>query len=159
MKLIIVRHGKAETASATGLDEDRELRGRGRRQARWLGERFATGADRPALILASRFARAIATAREIQAAAGCPLLTEPGLESGRRPSEAVEVIKSHGDTDPLMLVGHNPQLAELVWLLVHGAPAEESGLRTGEAVILEVDPAEPIGSAAELGRVRVDDED
>jgi len=159
MKLIIVRHGKAESDSAMGRDEDRQLRGRGRRQAQWLGERFAEGVLRPRLILVSRYARAMATAEMIGGAVGCPLEVAAGLESGRRPSDAVELIGAHSAADPLMVVGHNPQLSELIWLLTRGMPAEEAGLRTGEAVILEVDPADPIGTAHELERVRMDEGD
>lgn len=159
MKLIIVRHGKAEASSSTGRDEDRVLRGRGERQARWLGDRFAARSARPPLILDSRFARARATAEAIRDATGSRLQLAAELESGTQPSAAVDLIRANAPADPLMLVGHNPQLSELIWLLTRGAPAEEAGLRTGEAVILEIDPTDPIGSGHELERLRMDEED
>jgi phosphohistidine phosphatase len=156
MHLIIVRHGKADQSSPTGRDEDRPLKPRGERQAEFLGQQFAERP--PALILTSRYERAFTTARLIQRAVGSPLHTVPELEGGRQPSAALELIASH-TADPLMLVGHNPQLAELVWILTRGMPAQDSGLRTGEVVLLEIDHAEPVGTAHELERLRSDDGD
>jgi phosphohistidine phosphatase len=158
MRVYIVRHGKAETDSPTGRDEDRRLKGRGEKQSCYLAEYFSTAERRPALIVASRYERAFETARAIQQAVGCPLQTAPELEAGHPPSKAVELIRQHA-ADPLMLVGHNPQLSELVWLLQHGAPAEDAGLRTGEAVVVEVDRSDPVGTGHEIERVRMDGED
>jgi phosphohistidine phosphatase SixA len=116
--------------------------------------------SRPALILASRFERAIATAHILQKAVGSPLHLAPELESGRPPSDAVALIQRHAPShSPLMLVGHNPQLSELIWILTRGAPAEEAGLRTGEAVILDLDPPEIVGTSREVERLRMDDEE
>lgn len=155
MRLAIVRHGKADQSTSTGRDQDRALKARGENQACFLAAFFGAAEQRPALIITSRFERAFATARIIQNSAACPLHTAPELELGPV-SGAVALIQRHS-ADPLMLVGHNPQLSELIWLLKHGAPAEDAGLRTGEAVILEIDPHEPIGSAHELARVRMDE--
>jgi phosphohistidine phosphatase len=156
MRLYIVRHGKAETDSPTGRDQDRPLKGRGDKQARYLGAWFSVDRRRPAQIITSRFERAFETARLIQEAVGCQLQTAPELESGEPPSKAVELISGQ-DRSPLMIVGHNPQLSELIWILTRGMPAEEAGLRTGEAVVLDVDHKDPIGSAHELERVRMED--
>lgn len=158
MKVYIVRHGKADQNSPSGRDEDRQLKLRGESQACHLAAHFSAPDRRPALILASRFDRAFDTARMIQKAVACPLYTAPELESGRAPSDAVSLLAQHA-ADPLMLVGHNPQLSELIWILKHGTPAEDAGLRTGEAVILEIDHGDPVGSGHELGRVRLDEED
>lgn len=156
MRLYIVRHGQAETASASGRDEDRRLVPRGERQAAYLAAYFGAAERRPALIVASRYERALTTARIIQRAVGCPMQTVPELESETPVSAAVEVIRAHS-ADPLMLVGHNPQLSQLVWVLTCGMPPAEAGLRTGEAVILEVDRDEPVGSGREVERVRAEE--
>lgn len=159
MRCIIVRHGKAERNSESGQDEDRVLKPRGRRQAEFLSRQFSDPENRPALILASRFERAITTAKTIQEAAGCPLRRSAELESGHACSAAVELIARHVSSTPLMLVGHNPQLSELVWVLIHGLPAQEAGLRTGEAVLLDLRPSNLLGTAKELARLRLEDED
>ncbi len=159
MRCVIVRHGKAETASATGRDEDRVLKPRGVRQAEFLAAAFAGEGRRPSLIIASRFERAISTAHIIQKVTGAPLHLAPHLEVGHAASVGLDLIKSHSPHSPLMLVGHNPQLAELVWVLTKGMPPQDAGLRTGEAVELELDPRAVIGGAKELARLRLDGED
>lgn len=159
MRCIIVRHGKAERDAASGRDQDRVLRPRGRRQAEFLARRYSEPGRRPALILTSRFDRALATANIIQKAAGCVLRKTPELEAGSPCSAAVELVAGHLSTAPLMLVGHNPQLAELIWVLLHGLPVREVDLGTGEAVELELRPAHLLGTATELARLRLEDED
>jgi phosphohistidine phosphatase len=157
VRLFIVRHGKAEQGSPTGLDEDRPLKPRGERQAEWLGTELATAGIR--LIVASRFERAIATAQLIQRRIGASLHLSPALEAGKSPSEAVTVIQDNRSHDPLALVGHNPQLSELVRVLTHGSAGGDAGLRTGEAAVLEVNPDEPVGSGRLVARLRMDDDD
>jgi phosphohistidine phosphatase len=159
MRLIIVRHGKAEMHSPSGKDEDRRLKPRGKRQAEFLAAHFAKDDQRPELILASRFERAIATAHVIQKATGSPLELARQLEVGHASSSASDLVAAHASRSSLMLVGHNPQLADLVWALTRGLPPQDSGLRTGEAVVLEIDPANLIGTAKELARIRHGEED
>jgi phosphohistidine phosphatase len=158
MRLVIVRHGKAEADSPSGRDEDRRLKKRGERQARWLGKHFAN--EPPAVILTSGHERANATAMIIQEATGVPLTIERRLELGHSPSQALDIITDqHAEQRPLMLVGHNPQLAQLVWLLVQGTPVQQADLRTGEAVVLELDSADAIGRATLVDRIRMLDDD
>ena len=159
MRLIIVRHGKAEVRSPSGKDEDRRLKPRGVRQAEFLASHFAREGERPALILASRFERAIATAHVIQRATETALQLARQLEVGYASSSASELVAANTSHNPLMLVGHNPQLADLVWALTHGLPPQDSGLRTGEAVVLEIDPSNLIGTAKEIARIRHGEED
>src|SRR5262245_59741493 len=116
MRVIIVRHGKAEQVSPTGRDEDRRLKSRGERQARFVGDASAADGRRPGLIITSRFERAFATARFIQGATGSPLHTAPELE-GEKPVSAAVTLLQRQTADPLMLVGHNPQLAQLISVL------------------------------------------
>jgi phosphohistidine phosphatase SixA len=154
MKLLILRHGKAETQAPTGLDQDRALRPRGERQSRHVAQQLLLKELSPALILSSRFERAIATAHIAQKLLLSPLHTAPELEGGREPSSALELISRHSKYDPHMLVGHNPQLAQLLWVLTKGVPAQDADLRTGECVVLEVDGDAPVNSARELERIR-----
>lgn len=160
MILTIVRHGKAERDSSTGRDEDRELKPRGRRQAEWLGSRLASEYAAPDAILSSGLARARQTARILREALGCPLDLVAALETGRAASEVVALVERRATASGLVLVGHLPQLAEVVALLTEGLGAPESDLRTGEACILEVDAEGGlIGRATELARLRLEDEE
>jgi hypothetical protein len=54
-----------------------------------------------------------------------------------------------------MIVGHNPQLGELLGVLASGLPPQEMILKTGELVALEVRPSQMVGSAKIVGRLRL----
>jgi phosphohistidine phosphatase len=140
MRLYLVRHGKAERRSASGLDEDRPLRKRGERQARFLADYVAGSGAPPQYILTSRCERAIATARIIQEVVDCPLEVVEELVCGSEPDEAIELVSQYADADALMLVGHNMQMEDLAARLTAGAAEPVDRLRTGEAVVLDFDP-------------------
>ncbi|MFM9997012.1 MAG: SixA phosphatase family protein [Phycisphaerales bacterium] len=164
MRLYIVRHGKAERDSASGLDRDRALRPRGERQARWLADQWAQAlpGERPGLVLSSGYVRAMETAKIIVGVLACPLIHARELEIGHSAAAAAELVArragaSAGRT-PLVLVGHNPQLEHLLALLVTLPGGEAPAMRTGEAAVLEL--PEGVGQRAHLlGTLRVDDGD
>lgn len=147
--LYIIRHGKAHKDSPTGLDQDRELQTRGEAQAAWLAETIVARADRPCNIIASRFTRALCTAKPIATALRLPLRTAPELESGRDPADALGLLSTMQPEAPLALVGHNFQLSDLIGLLIEGRPTRGSWarpveLRTGQAAILDTgNPIQP----------------
>lgn len=171
MRVYIVRHGKATERPAEGrgsgglggggsgpfTDFDRELTARGEAQAAFLAERVAAVDPRPDVILASRYPRAIQTARAINAALGCALVTEAGLEVDRDVSEAIGLIEREHDAGrrSIAIIGHNPQLGELLGVLASGLPPQEMILRTGELVALDVRPQQMVGSARIVGRLRL----
>jgi len=144
--IYLVRHGKAEKKSASGLDQDRVLKERGKRQCVWLGEHLARGEPfaAPALILASRFARAAQTASIVSEITGAPVRFERALELGYPSEDVVELIRRHlgsGRPDPLMLVGHNPQMEILLTALAGPGPGDDGEMRTGMAAIIEIEDA------------------
>ncbi len=160
MILAIVRHGKAEQDSPTGLDQDRALRPRGSRQADFLAACFADRDVSPRLILASRYKRAIDTATVIRAAVDRPLKLETSLEIGHGIEAALDLIRAHKPESPLMLVGHNNQLEDLVNHLL-GPDADFGPLRTGEAAVVEIgdeELANPAGRGRLVDRLRYDGE-
>jgi len=135
LRIYIVRHGKADQDSPTGMDRDRPLLPRGVEQAKWLGARLASAPARPAFIATSPYARAIETARLIQAAVACPLDTETSLQTGRRATEAAREVERLAAAGPLVVVGHNPQLEDLIELLT----GSEVVMRTGQAAVVDLD--------------------
>lgn len=157
MRLYIVRHGKAEQDAPSGRDIDRPLRPKGVLQAKHLGRCIALAQPKPTLILTSGYARAIHTATIIQAALECRLDSAVELESGKLVSDAIELIGRHTDVQTLMLVGHNPQLGMLVGALTKGLGASELLLKTGEAVVLDIPLANPIGSGRVIDRLRLEE--
>ncbi len=140
MLLYIVRHGKAQRDSPSGRDSDRPLQPRGERQALWLGRLVAERRTdrRPGVILSSPFVRARDTARLLhQSLPMCELHFDESLELGGPPEDVVELINRHAAHDPVMVVGHNPQLESLLELLAHGLAGDAAELRTGECAVLE----------------------
>jgi phosphohistidine phosphatase len=169
MRVYIVRHGKATERPPEGrghdrgqvaepfTDFDRELTVRGEAQASFLADRLATVDPRPDVILSSRYPRAIQTARAIDAKLGCVVVTEAGLEVDHDVSEAIDLIEREHEVGhkSIMIVGHNPQLGELLGVLANGLPPQDMILKTGELVALDVRPQQMIGSAKIVGRLRL----
>ena len=165
MRLFIVRHGKATDAqpcatqcSCGGQDDfSRELTTRGHAQARFLAGKLAKGERRVQTIIASRFPRALQTAHALQRTLACDLTTDARLEVDHEVSEALELIQEHAEERSFMLVGHNPQLGELISVLCSGLPPQELILKTGEMVVIDVRPNQPVGSGKLVDRVRLCD--
>lgn len=135
--LYIVRHGKAERDSATNRDEDRVLKARGVGQAQFLGQHFqvgtalgaaagaggvasAGGSVRPAVVLASPVVRAADTARIIAQLASLPLRTCEWLSTAGEHRTVMHMLAEEFSqagvkhAGPIMIVGHNPTLEDLV---------------------------------------------
>lgn len=157
MRVAIIRHGKAERHSESGLDADRELTGRGTRQAEWLAQHLSDRESPPTLLLVSPIVRAQQTAGPIATALGLTARTEPRLTTDVGPSDVLEAIAEHEMAESLALVGHNPHFEQTISLLAVGH-RHGVRLRTGEAAILDLeDPREAIGRATLVDMVRLDD--
>lgn len=138
-------------------DFERELTSRGEAQAAFLAERVSGVAPHPEVILTSRYPRARRTALAVESALRCPMIEDRGLEVDHDVSEALALIERERDAGrkTIMLVGHNPQLGELIGILASGLPPQEMILKTGELVALEIRPSQMIGSAKIVGRLRL----
>ncbi len=165
MRLIVLRHAKAEPRSESGADADRKLLDLGIRQAEFIARALRSTETTPDLLLASPIRRALQTAQIVQrgfATAGteCPLEIDPLLETDRRVSEALAAIAKHADLDTLMMVGHNPQFESLVVRACEGKiPGGVEVLKTGQAVVFDVaDPTQVLGSAECIDVLRLDAE-
>lgn len=122
--LILLRHGEAERAAESGRDVDRALTPAGREAAAAAGRRLAQSGVRPTLALVSPARRAHET---WQAAApafpGVESRTEPGLLHTE--ARAILAAAEASGADAVVVVGHNPGLAELVGTLARtGGSAE-----------------------------------
>lgn len=157
MRLVIVRHGKAKPDSESGLDFDRPLRGRGQRQAAFVGERLAGLEPRVAAVVSSPAVRARETAEILAGALGLGVEFDDRLGVDAPVSGLLELVADRGALASLVLVGHNPQLEHAVAVLNGGAVGAFAPVRTGEAVVFEVDPVEPLESGAEVDRFRLED--
>ena len=171
MRLYIVRHAKAadlplatqccgtkpSCCSPSAADFDRPLTDRGRFQANFLGRWIKTADRKPTLILASAAVRAQETAAYLRDGAACELRAVGQLAVDRPVSEALELIQAFANIKELMLVGHNPQLGELLGVLACGLPPQQLTMRTGDLVGLDIRATDPVGSAKIVERQRLDE--
>jgi len=121
MKLYVMRHGPAEDQSNSGQDGDRALTPSGRERVRAVAELLVELDEAPITIITSPLVRAVQTA-EIIAAVTLPEAN--GLVEVRRemsPSgDAVQLIGAlvAEGRKRVMVVGHEPDLSELVATLL-----------------------------------------
>lgn len=115
--LYLMRHGKAEPEGGGRRDRDRALTPAGRQAAAATGQRLAAAAPRPSLALVSGARRTLETWEAI-----APAL--PGVEA--RTLDALYMAPPERLWDEaeacgaahVLIVGHNPGLAELVQMLL-----------------------------------------
>lgn len=149
MDVYIVRHAKAERATGGMTDADRPLRPKGWRQAAWLGEALSRGGVEIERMVSSPLRRAQETAGVLSRALNRPVETDAALAVGRPVRDAMALVERATGAGAIMVVGHNPQLEELVWELT-GQALE---LRTGEAVQVRVEA----GQGLVVARWRADE--
>lgn len=160
MILMIMRHGNAESHAAAGRDQDRQLVGSGIRQAKFIGEWLAYGQPpglvAPTWILCSHAERARATATIIAKALNTLVTQDDALRDGTPVTEAVTLVRRLADrTEPVLIVGHNPQLEDLISYL----NGDRITLRTGELVCTEVRLDGDTLSGGKVTRHRMPEED
>ena len=114
--LFLIRHAKSSWDDTTLPDEDRPLNDRGKRNAPKMGKRLAKRDVKPDLILSSPASRALTTAGIIAQQLNYKLkdiVVDDRLYPGAV-HDLLKMIHEFGDKlDRVMLVGHNPALAEL----------------------------------------------
>lgn len=148
MLIYIWRHGKAESVSESGKDQDRSLAPEGRNEVIDVAD-YCFGVKRmrkPQKIFASPFQRARESAEMIQGFLGCEKGLEivPELKSGGSRDPLVSALKARsGGLECFALVGHIPDLENLCDLLLGGTRSPEVQLKTGGIVLVEVDSLSP----------------
>jgi phosphohistidine phosphatase len=116
-QLILVRHAKSSWSEAGQRDFDRPLNPRGERNAPEMAARLAARGLHPGLIVASGARRALATAQLIAKELGYPnkdieIVDALYASSPRVWLEQIASLPARFDT--VLMVGHNPELTELV---------------------------------------------
>ncbi|HZR79484.1 MAG TPA: phosphohistidine phosphatase SixA [Candidatus Binatia bacterium] len=117
-RIFVVRHAIAEDRAASGRDADRALTREGRKKMKRAARGLAVLEVRPAAILTSPLVRARETAEILAAELNVPIELCPPLASGADPREVAAVVEQRSPDDALMLVGHEPDLGQIVaaWL-------------------------------------------
>ena len=136
MRLILLRHGRAaERTEWTGLDAERPLTAEGRLRTQAV-VRAVRGLMRPIdAVWTSPFARALATAQLAGRAWRAPVEVHLWLAAGAMPPVDQLAHLPGGDT---VLVGHEPDLGELLGILIGGPP---NPLRKAGIAVLHGEPA------------------
>jgi phosphohistidine phosphatase len=142
-RLILLRHGKAETDSPTGRDFDRTLTGRGRRDAALVARALDEAGLRPDLVLVSPAARAAETWQAIAQVFPQAQVEETPALYETTPDEILALARSEGEkAATVMVVGHNPSLGQLAAWLAHETPPGEARARIAQGF--------PTGAAAAI---------
>jgi phosphohistidine phosphatase len=117
--LWLLRHGDA-VPHGSRPDPERELTPKGERQSRVAGQAMARLGIELDACYASPKLRARDTARLACAALGQDVVEERTLEAGFDRRDVDELLQAHGDGACVLLVGHNPDFAQLVLDLTGG---------------------------------------
>jgi phosphohistidine phosphatase len=139
-RLILTRHAKSAWDDPSLPDHDRPLNRRGRRSALELGEWLGSRGYEPDEVLCSTAARTRETWARVSAA---PLEVMPHVDYvGALYNAAPDVmlkILSRAKGETVMIIGHNPGLAEFARRLPARVPAHADFERYPTAATLVVD--------------------
>jgi phosphohistidine phosphatase len=122
LRLILTRHAKSDWSTPGEADYDRPLNARGRRQAPLVGRWLASRRDLPAKILCSDAVRTRETLDLILPE--LPVTPEVDIDPAlyhAAPDAILSAIRAQ-HVPVLMVVGHNPGLAEAAQRFAHSAP-------------------------------------
>jgi phosphohistidine phosphatase len=121
VRLHLLRHAHAGDPDAwEGDDALRPLTQKGRRQSERLGRFLAERGIRPDVIVSSPKVRALQTAEIVAAGLGMTVRLDERLADGFGKRELWASLDELGAREP-MLVGHDPDLSELLRYLVDAA--------------------------------------
>ncbi|ASV06687.1 phosphohistidine phosphatase SixA [Leptospira interrogans] len=112
MKIIIARHGEAETTSLDGTDRSRPLTAKGEADVRKMGNFFKTG-FKITKIYHSPYERTKNTAKIYTDILQPEQETESlnYLEAGQDMSRVCPMIREYSNSDAILLVGHSPDVS------------------------------------------------
>ena len=151
MNLYIVRHGEAAPlGGAVTRDADRPLTPRGEEDARLMGGALTALGGNIGQILSSPLTRAVQTARLISSRlpGTPPVSTTTNLSPGFRPKALLADLAAAAGMTGLILVGHQPDLGELIAFLVGDGSGAGIAFPAGAAAKLSVTAGSPPRDAA-----------
>lgn len=128
MDLYVIRHAAAEERDPARWPDDskRPLTESGRKKFRGVAKLLGRIVDEKPLVLSSRWVRAWDTAQILVDEAGWPAPKPCKALELQANERVIEVLRDHAKENAVALVGHEPQLGELISLLLTG---DESGLQ------------------------------
>lgn len=136
MQLFLLRHANADTPAQE--NDQRWLSEKGINQARRVARFFESRALPPPRILTSPILRALETARIVADHLKLDLETAPWLACGMEPAGALAHLRDLDGDEPVMLVGHQPDLGMLAAHLLGMESDEALTIRKASLTLLEV---------------------
>ncbi len=140
-RLILTRHAKSSWDDPLTPDHDRPLNERGKAAAADLGQWLASRGHVPEVVLCSDALRTRTTWSGIAPALpGTPLLEMKPALYHAGPDVMMAVLR-HATADTVMMIGHNPGIAEFAHRLVARTPIHEGFRRypTGATLVVDFD--------------------
>lgn len=148
MDCILVRHGIAvEPDEWEGEEENRPLTEKGKRRVRQMAKGLAALDCQPTHLYTSPFVRAYDTARLLRTVI-CPTLkieTREELAVGAKPEHVVTFLRTLPSDAIVVCVGHEPQLGEIVSLLLCGKVLPNFPLKKAGVVRVESEGSVGLG--------------
>ncbi|MCA1826280.1 MAG: phosphohistidine phosphatase SixA [Myxococcales bacterium] len=146
IRIYLVRHGIAVDHADRGElpDDDRPLTGKGRRRFRRAARAFARLGEQVDFIFTSPLIRAAQTAEIL---AGALRASEVGVVEELRPEGAVgkllaEVGRRVKDEQGVALVGHDPQMSQLVAVVGDVSKTDQERIDFRKGAIVRIDVGE-----------------
>lgn len=137
MKFFIIRHGAAAAKADYDVDADRPLTDEGRAQIENLANLLDKIGARPSAILTSPFVRAVETAQILsKSLADAPVEQSQRLTNDYAAADVLDLVAER-NADEIALVGHAPQLDEVLTLMTVGEEIEAAHLSKGSCACVE----------------------
>lgn len=113
MRVYFLRHGEADWPLWEGLDDERPLTEKGKKQLKRVAKFMATIGMEPGAVLTSPLLRATQTAKIAAVALNVPIAVETSLAPGFSVAKMKKILSKHVGQD-LMLVGHEPDFSQVI---------------------------------------------
>jgi phosphohistidine phosphatase len=156
-RLILTRHAKSAWDDPLVPDHERPLNDRGRAAAHDLGQWLASRGDVPSKVLVSDALRTRQTWDGIAPAMGGDVVVELKSALYHASVDVMLAVLKKAQADVVMMIGHNPGIAELAAKLVASAPLNSEFGRYPTGATLVVDFNVESWDQIELGKGAVVD--
>lgn len=137
MQLLFLRHAEAHPAASDQPDAERALTEAGLHRAYLIGKMLRCVQLILNAVYTSPYLRARQTAQAVAETLQVPLVADPLLAPGCGPAELERLVQAYAPGETLLVVGHQPDLGELVrWLTGAAVRLPPGGLAVVEAPTL-----------------------
>lgn len=151
-RLILTRHAKSSWDDPTMADHDRPLNERGKAAAADLGQWLASRGYVPEEVLCSDSLRTRKTFSGIAPALPATPVLELKPALYHAGPDVMMAVLRHGKADTVMMIGHNPGIAEFAHRLVSKTPPSSEFTRYPTGATLVVDFAIDTWAEVQFGQ-------